>query len=137
MDANALLEDLASRGFAVGVREKQVVVSPARLLTDADREAIRRNRDAVVKLLTAEPPPPLEWLRGYLGRDVVPADTVLQAGRDAGYSMNTIKQLAKVWLCEQRGMDGRVYWSRPWSPSDVNALFAKWRQFHADNEARQ
>lgn len=135
MDANALLVSLKNRGFAVGVQEKRIVVSPASRLTDDDRAAIREHRDEVVRLLTTAPPEePLAWLRQYLGRDVVPADAVLQAGRDAGYSMGTIKQLAKVWLCEQRGIDGRVYWSRPWSPADISAKFAEWRQFHADNE---
>jgi hypothetical protein len=41
MDAPALLRQLGSAGLALDVRGDKLVVTPASLLTDADRAAIR------------------------------------------------------------------------------------------------
>lgn len=51
MDAKALVQDLRQRGFRLRVDGDRLLVAPAARLTEADREAIRRCRDALVALL--------------------------------------------------------------------------------------
>jgi hypothetical protein len=69
----------------------------------------------------------LDWLYADLLRDVVPAADALERGINAGHARAILFRVAKEHLLEQRGVDGRLYWSRPYSPADINARFASWR----------
>jgi hypothetical protein len=75
----------------------------------------------------------LDWLHDYLRRDVVPATDVMEHGIRAGHKRTTLFTVARERLLELRGVDGRLYWSRPYSPADINATFARWRE-RTDNE---
>lgn len=79
----------------------------------------------------------LDWLHADLQRDVVPAAGVMERGIKAGHKRTTLYRVARERLIEQRGIDGRLYWSRPYSPADISAKFAWWRAFHDCNEGRR
>lgn len=77
----------------------------------------------------------LDWLHADLQRDVVPAADVMERGIKAGHKRATLYRVANECLLEQRGVDGRLYWSRPYSSADISAKFAWWRRFHTGGEA--
>lgn len=105
------------------------------------RDALSSVSSVGVPPLSAEIADPeqaaLDWLHADLQRDVVPAAGVIERGIKADHRRATLYRVAKERLLEQRGVDGRLYWSRPYSPADINAKFAWWRAYHDRNEGHR
>jgi hypothetical protein len=87
MHATTLLVDLRARGLRLRVDGETLLVSPRRLLTDADRAALRMNKPALRLLLQAEADAPLRLDR-YPGvaaaLDVFAGATVVRCPRCGG-----------------------------------------------------
>lgn len=121
MTAAVLIDDLLAGGFELAADGKRLTVAPASKLTADQRAQIRALLPDLVDLL--EDRDPLRWLRAFVGRDVVPAAAVLDAAVRIGFSHKVVAPLAEQWLVVRRGSGGQIYWSRPWAPANINALF--------------
>lgn len=61
MTPHALLHDLLARGFTLQDRGGVLLVAPGRALSDADRDQVRRHREALLALLDPAADRHLSW----------------------------------------------------------------------------
>jgi hypothetical protein len=97
MTAQALLDTLAQRGVRLVRDGTAIVVEPASKLTDADRQAIRRHKAELVRLLAGEngTTTPVPAPTGGAARNVAPID----AGTiDAVLIKSAVLDGALLWL---------------------------------------
>jgi hypothetical protein len=115
MDAAALLAELHARGLTLSHEESALCVSPRRLLTDGDREAIRRHKPEFLTLLNIPPIAPAT------STQTLAEDVTGRLGRGPAFSLVDLPaDLFETWqerVCV-RFYDGRL----PWPDSERLAL---------------